>query len=51
VKSLSEFFIFAGVADETGIELDGLPNQRPHVGNEILGNTCSPEKNLGDITP
>ena len=42
--------VFTGVADEAGIELDDLPDQRPHVGDEFIRYASASQEGFGDST-
>jgi hypothetical protein len=37
------------VADKTGVELKGPPDQRSDVGDEVLRDASPPEENLRDV--
>src|ERR1017187_9862640 len=41
--------VLVTVADEARIEIDGANNQRPHVFDEVFGNTAATQKYLGNL--
>ena len=49
VQAAGEGLIGMAVADKAGVELEGAPDQRFDVGDEIVGNARPPEKDLGDV--
>jgi len=50
IKTLRELLVLRRIANEARIKLDGIRGQRPHVGNEQLGNACASQKNLRNLT-
>ena len=38
-RQVGEFLIFAGIADEAGIELKGFRGEGPNVLNKVVGNS------------
>lgn len=40
---------FARIADETGVELDRVPNKRAGVSDELFGHATAAEKDSGDL--
>jgi hypothetical protein len=42
VQPLSEVLIFRGIADEAGVELDGLADEGSDVRNKVVGNAGAP---------
>jgi len=49
VQAVGEFLIFGGIADEAGIELNGIRSQRLHVGNEVVRDTTTAQERLRDV--
>lgn len=49
MKVVGKLLVFAGVADETGIELDGTGCQRAHKDNKILRDAGAAQESLGNF--
>ena len=49
VQTFGELLIFARITDKAGIELEGAPHQRFHVGDHVLGNASAAEEDLGNV--
>jgi hypothetical protein len=50
IKAIGELLIFAGVADEAGVVLDGFADERADVGDKAVGNTRATQEDLGDFS-
>jgi hypothetical protein len=49
IEAFSKLLVLARIADEAGVELEGVPNQRFDVGDEVLWDACSPQEHFGDL--
>ena len=43
-QAVGEFLVFAGIADEAGVKLQRLPDQRTHEVDEVVGNAGATQK-------
>ena len=49
VEPFGKSLILGRIADETGLELDGISHERLHVRDEIIGNTGTTQERFRDI--
>jgi hypothetical protein len=49
VEAVGEVLVFGGVADEAGVELDGVGDERLSVGDEVVGNAAPTQEVFGDV--
>jgi hypothetical protein len=50
VDTVGELLVFGRIADEARVELQGRAGQRLHKGNEVVGNACTAQERLEDLT-
>ena len=48
MKPFGKLLILTGIADETRVELDGPPDQRPHVRDELIRHAGPTQEDLGN---
>src|ERR1039458_9685611 len=49
VQASGKQLVLMTVADEAGVELDGMSHHRADVGDEVVGNTTTAQKYLGNV--
>ena len=50
VEAVGEGLVFGGIADEAGVELDGIRNEGFSVGDEFIRDAASTQELLGDVS-